>query len=96
MGDNLFVDLDLSAANLPIGSRLRIGDALVTVTPKAHNGCKKYLARFGADALRFVNEKELRHRNLRGIFLRVTAAGEVKVGDPIVVLERAPRLKREG
>lgn len=88
-GDNLFVDLDLSAANLPIGSRLRIGEAVLTVTPKAHNGCKKFQARFGEDALRFVSEKPTRHRNLRGIYLRVLEAGEVRAGDAITVLERA-------
>ena len=52
-GDNLFVDLDLSVANLPIGSRLRVGAAVVEVTPMPHDGCSKFKARFGADALRF-------------------------------------------
>ena len=88
-GDNLFVDLDLSAASLPCGSRLRVGDAVVEVTPKPHNGCHKFNGRFGGDALRFVQQKPTRDQNLRGIYWRVAEPGEVCVGDPIHVLSRA-------
>ncbi|MEO6028044.1 MAG: MOSC domain-containing protein [Candidatus Binatia bacterium] len=87
-GDNLFLDLDLSAANLPIGSRVRAGAAVLEVTPKAHNGCVKFKGRFGGDALRFVAHPERRHRNLRGIYLRVVEDGEVGVGDAVTVLRR--------
>jgi len=88
-GDNLFLDLDLSTGNLPIGSTVRIGEAILEVTPKPHNGCRKFLARFGKDALRFVSKPELRHRNLRGIYMRVVEAGEVRVGDEVEVIVRA-------
>ena len=87
-GDNLFVNLDLSVANLPIGSRLRVGEAIVEVTPMPHDGCGKFNARFGNDALRFVNAKPTRHLNLRGIYWRVIEAGEIEVGSPIQVLSR--------
>lgn len=87
-GDNLFVDLDLSAANLPTGSRLRVGAALVEVTPKPHNGCLKFRARFGADALRFVQSPATRDRNFRGIYWKVIEAGDVAAGDPIEVASR--------
>lgn len=83
-GDNLFVDLDLSAANLATGSRVRVGGALLEVSPEPHNGCRKFQARFGPDALRFVATPPLRHRNLRGLYLRVLEAGEVAPGDPVV------------
>jgi MOSC domain-containing protein YiiM len=88
-GDNLFVDLDLCAANLPTGTRLRLGRALVAVTPKPHNGCHKFKGRFGVDALRFVQQPQTRDQNLRGIYWRVTEPGDVSIGDPIRVLERA-------
>lgn len=87
-GDNLFVDLDLSVANLPIGSRLRVGGAVVEVTPMPHDGCHKFNARFGNDALRFVNTQPTRHLNLRGIYWRVIEAGEIEAGSPIQVLAR--------
>jgi MOSC domain-containing protein YiiM len=87
-GDSLFLDLDLSTGNLPAGSRLRVGAALLEVTPEPHNGCRKFQARFGADALRFVSAKALRHRNLRGIYTRVVEAGGVQSGDPVTVLAR--------
>lgn len=88
-GDNLFVDLDLAVANLPIGSRVRVGEAVVVVTPKPHNGCVKFRGRFGDGALRFVQAKETRDQNLRGIYWKVVEAGDVGVGDAIEVLARA-------
>jgi MOSC domain-containing protein YiiM len=87
-GDNLIVELDISATNLPIGTRLCVGDAIVEVTPKPHNGCQKFARRFGEDALRFVQAPATRHHNLRGIYWKVIAAGEVQVGSPIQVLSR--------
>lgn len=87
-GDNLFVDLDISAANLTLGTRLMVGDALVEVTAKPHNGCAKFNQRFGADALRFVNQTVTREQNLRGIYWRVIESGEVWIGAPIRVISR--------
>jgi hypothetical protein len=87
-GDCLILDLDLSTANLPAGSRLRVGGAILEVTPEPHNGCRKFRARFGDDALRFVSMRELRHRNLRGIYMCVAEGGEVRTGDPVDVLFR--------
>ncbi len=88
-GDNLLVELDLSAENLPTGTRLRVGGATLEVTPFPHNGCEKFRQRFGPDALRFVSDKSRRDRNLRGIYLRVVDAGQVSVGDKIEVISRS-------
>jgi hypothetical protein len=90
-GDNLFVDLDLSARNLPAGTRLRVGEAQVEVTPKPHNGCRKFQRRFGADALQFVQAPATRDQNLRGVYWKVVVAGLARVGDPIEVLARPER-----
>ena len=87
-GDNLFLDLDLSSANLPVGSRLQLGSAQLEVTPKPHNGCKKFLSRFGEDALRFVGKSDTRHRNFRGIYVRVVQGGDASPGDQVEVIER--------
>jgi MOSC domain-containing protein YiiM len=87
-GDNLFVDLDIARANLPVGSRLRVGEAVVEVTPKPHDGCVKFRGRFGGDALRFVQAPATRDQNLRGIYWRVLEPGEVAVGAAIRVLSR--------
>ena len=92
-GDNLFFSLDLSTANLPTGTRVRAGGAMLEVTPKPHNGCQKFRARFGPEALRFVSQPDLRPRNLRGIYMRVVQPGEVALGDPVEVLERATSYK---
>jgi MOSC domain-containing protein YiiM len=87
-GDQLFFELDLSEANLPAGTVLRAGAATFEVTPLPHNGCRKFRERFGDGALRLVTTRELRHLNLRGIYLRVIEAGDVAVGDAIHVLRR--------
>jgi MOSC domain-containing protein YiiM len=87
-GDNLFVDLDLSDDNLPTGSRLRVGQATVEVSPEPHNGCLKFRDRFGPDALKLTAAPELRSTHLRGIYWTVVEAGEVAVGDAIEVIHR--------
>lgn len=94
-GDNLCLELDLSAANLPPGSRLRAGTATLEVTPEPHNGCRRFRERFGDAALGFVSKKELRHLNLRGIYMRVVEDGNIAVGDPLQVLSR-PFQRRVG
>ncbi|MFW2332179.1 MOSC domain-containing protein [Ilumatobacter sp.] len=84
-GDQFFVDLDVSVANLPVGTRLRIGSAVIEVAAKPHNGCAKFAERFGKDAARWVNQsRELRRRGLCAV---VVEAGTVSTGDEIRVIE---------
>ena len=80
-GDQLFLDMDLSTANLPPGTRLAIGGAVIEVTPQPHTGCGKFVERFGLDAMKFVNSPSRRSLNLRGINARVVQPGTVRVGD---------------
>ncbi len=82
-GDQLYVDLDLSEANLPPGTRLALGTAVIEVTAEPHTGCAKFVARFGADAHRFVNTKQHRHLRLRGLNAKVVEPGTVSTGDAI-------------
>lgn len=84
-GDQLFVDLDLSGENLPPGTRLSIGTAVIEVTAVPHTGCKKFTARFGLDAMKFVNSPVGRQLNLRGINAKVVQRGTIAVGDRIEV-----------
>ncbi|HEY1169763.1 MAG TPA: MOSC domain-containing protein [Verrucomicrobiae bacterium] len=85
-GDSLFVDLDITAENLPTGTRIRVGKALIEVTPMPHDGCAKFNARFGNGALKFVAAKATRNQNRRGIYWRVVEAGEVAVNSTIHVI----------
>jgi hypothetical protein len=82
-GDQLYIDLNLSDENLPVGSRLKIGTAVVEVTAIPHNGCKKFTERFGVDAVRFVNSPVGKELHLRGINAKIVRAGTVSVGDRI-------------
>ena len=82
-GDQLYVDLDLSESNLPPGSRLRVGSALLEVSEKPHRGCAKFSARFGAEAFRFVNSPDGRAARLRGVNVRVVEGGTVREGDAV-------------
>jgi MOSC domain-containing protein YiiM len=80
-GDQLYIDINLSHENLPPGSRLKIGTAVVEITPIPHTGCRAFTDRFGVDAVKFVNTGEGKELNLRGINTRVVVPGIVKVGD---------------
>jgi len=80
-GDQLYVDMDLSEENLPAGTQLSIGSAVVEVTDQPHTGCSKFAARFGPDATKFVNSAVGKQLHLRGIYARVIHAGVVRVGD---------------
>ncbi|HEY6380035.1 MAG TPA: MOSC domain-containing protein [Candidatus Dormibacteraeota bacterium] len=82
-GDQLYVDLDLSVGNLPAGTRLALGSAVIEITAQPHLGCDKFLKRFGKDALRFVNSPTGRELRLRGVNARVVVPGTVRVGDTI-------------
>lgn len=82
-GDQLYVDLDLSRDNLPAGTRLAIGGAVVEVTEKPHLGCAKFTQRFGLDAHRWVNSEHGRQIKLRGINARVVEPGTISVGDRV-------------
>jgi hypothetical protein len=90
-GDQLLLDMDLSAANLPPGTQLRLGSALVEVTAPPRTGCKKFVARFGMDAMNFVNSPLGRQLNLRGINARVVQGGVVRVGDVARKVQRTPQ-----
>lgn len=88
-GDQLFFDFALDCENLKTGDCVRVGEGvLLQVTRKPHNGCMKFVARYGMDALKAVNCPEGKRRRLRGIYFCVVKGGEVKVGDAI---EKVPR-----
>ena len=92
-GDQLYLDLDLSHENLPAGSRVTIGDpavrgAVIEVTAQPHTGCAKFVERFGAEAMRFVNGEQGRPLRLRGLNARVVVPGRVRPGDPVTVTRR--------
>jgi hypothetical protein len=91
-GDQLYVDLDLGVANLPAGTRLAIGSAVIEVTEPAHTGCAKFSARFGIEAQRLVNSPEGRELRLRGLNARVVRPGTVRRGDAI---RRLPSIRED-
>ena len=82
-GDQLFIDMDLSHDNLPAGTRLAIGDAVIEVTDQPHRGCDKFMARFGEPAIRFVNSRVGRELRLRGLNARVVVPGTIRPGDTV-------------
>lgn len=86
-GDQLYVDLDLSATNLPPGTYLKIGLAVIEITAQPHTGCSKFTARFGHDALLFVNAPARKHLRLRGVNAKVIQPGIIKTGDLVKIIQ---------
>jgi hypothetical protein len=82
-GDQLFVDFNLGQANIPPGTRLAIGRAVIEITPQPHTGCAKFSARFGLDALKFVNSPDGRVLGLRGVNAKVVQPGIIRTGDAV-------------
>ncbi|MGZ8436939.1 MAG: MOSC domain-containing protein [Candidatus Limnocylindrales bacterium] len=82
-GDQLYVDLDLCAAHLPAGSRLAIGTAVIEVSEAPHTGCAKFSARFGSEALRWINSPIGSAHRLRGLNARVVESGTIHRGDVV-------------
>ena len=83
-GDNLFIDLDLTPDNMPPGTRLAIGSAMIEITDTLHAGCASFAERYGRDATIFVNTGEGKKLRLRGIYARVVQDGRITAGDRVV------------
>jgi hypothetical protein len=82
-GDQLYADFDLSPENIPPGTRLAIGSAVIEVSDQPHLGCEKYSARFGRTAREFANSPEGVSVSFRGINTRVVESGTIHVGDAV-------------
>jgi len=82
-GDQLYVDYDISAENVPPGAQLAIGAAVIEVTAQPHTGCIKFVQRFGVDAMKFVNSAQGRALHLRGLNARVVVPGRIQSGDSV-------------
>ena len=83
-GDQLFIDLDLSEENLLSGTRLAMGSAVIEITSQPHTGCGKFVERFGADAMHFVNSPTGRRLRLRGLNAKVVRPGRIREGDRVL------------
>ena len=86
-GDNLFVDLDVTPENLPPGTRLAVGTAVLEISPVPHNGCAKFAERFGRDSVRVVNSPAGKARHLRGLYARVARDGVISLGDRLTKID---------
>jgi len=82
-GDQLYIDMDLSTENLPAGTKLSLGEAIIEITKEPHTGCKKFTERFGLDAVTFVNSPVGKELHLRGINAKVVQSGLIHAGDII-------------
>lgn len=82
-GDQLYVDFDVSEANLPPGTKLAVGTAVLQISAHPHRGCAKFTKRFGSDVTKWVNSEVGRALNLRGVNAQVITEGVARRGDVI-------------
>ena len=80
-GDQLYIDIDMSEKNLPPGTQLSIGSAIIEITSIPHLGCKKFAERFGVESMKFINSPRGKELHLRGLNARVIQTGKIRVGD---------------
>lgn len=82
-GDQLVVDMDITMENLPAGTQLSIGSAVIEISEKPHTGCVKFADRYGKDALRFVSTPMGMDMRLRGVNTHVVQSGTICAGDTV-------------
>ena len=83
-GDNIACDLDLSHANLPVGTLLQAGTAVLRVSDEPNDGCAKWRVRMGKAAYDWTRSHEA--YRLRGLYCSVQQDGEVTLTDAIIRL----------
>ena len=88
-GDQLYIEMDLSSENLPAGTHLALGSAVIEVSPQPHTGCHKFVSRFGLDAVKFVNSPTGKDLRLRGFNAKVVQPGTIRVGDVVRKVQSA-------
>jgi MOSC domain-containing protein YiiM len=80
-GDQLYIDLDISEANLPAGTRIAVGEAVLELQAEPHTGCVQFRGWWGPEALRHISTEEGRALRMRGANTRVVQSGAVRPGD---------------
>lgn len=81
-GDQLYIDLDISEANMPAGTRIAVGEAILEVQSEPHTGCVQFRSWWGPDALRHISTPDGQALRMRGANTRVVQSGLVRPGDP--------------
>ncbi|MFT3781378.1 MAG: hypothetical protein QM790_05120 [Nibricoccus sp.] len=82
-GDTLFTNLDLSHANLPRGSKLQVGNAIIEISDVENDACMKFAKHHGSVVLDWIRLPQNRPLRLRGAFAKVSVGGKVRIGDVI-------------
>lgn len=87
-GDNIVADLDCSLTNLPPGSLIAAGTAVLRVSEVFNDGCVKWKARYGTAAKDWITAPGHADLRLRGIYCAVETDGVVRLSDRLEILRR--------
>jgi hypothetical protein len=82
-GDNIAVDMNLTEANLPVGTLLQAGTAILRVSDEPNDGCVKWKVRCGRAAYDWVTHPDHLPLRLRGLYCAVAQDGEMRLGDAL-------------
>jgi hypothetical protein len=82
-GDNIAVDMTLAEADLPAGTRLAAGTAILRVSDVPNDGCAKWKVRYGKAAHDWITTPDHLRLRLRGLYAAIEQDGEVRIGDTL-------------
>lgn len=83
-GDTFICDLDMTEANLPVGTLLAVGTAVLRVSDVWNDACAKWKVRHGEAAFDWVRTHPT--LRLRGVLCSVDQDGVIRNGDAVEVL----------
>jgi hypothetical protein len=77
------IEVSLADTDLPVGTRLSVGTAILRVSDVPNDGCAKWRVRCGRPAYNWIIKPDHLKLRLRGLYALIEQDGEVRLGDTL-------------